>query len=82
MPKVMKNWLSEPAGPPIEPGRHEVKYVGMTTVFNPTIKPSTNLYKICTVNPKLQAPTTDIKIVIMSMMRKVFRKSKVPIVML
>lgn len=42
MPIVMNNWLSVPAGPPIDPGRHDVKYTGITIVLSPTARPNSN----------------------------------------
>lgn len=59
----MNNWLSVPAGPPIDPGRQEVKYTGITIVLSPTARPSNSLDTSWLEIDKLNAPTTDPMIV-------------------
>jgi hypothetical protein len=55
----MNSWLSVPAGPPIEPGKQEVKYTGITMVFSPTAKPSSSLDSTWLEIDKLNAPISD-----------------------
>ena len=55
--------MSVPAGPPIDPGRHEVRYTGMVIVFSPTTNPSKILDKICVDTLKLVAPKKAAKMV-------------------
>ncbi len=59
----MNNWLRVPAGPPIDPGKHEVKYTGIMMVFKPTTKPRRSLDKIWAEIDRLKAPSNDAKIV-------------------
>ena len=40
MPIVMKSWLTVPQGPPIEPGRSDVRYVGTMMVLIPATRPN------------------------------------------
>ena len=56
MPMVMKSWLRVPAGPPIDPGRQEVRYVGMIMVFKPTTTPSKRRESSCVETERLSAP--------------------------
>ena len=53
----MNNWLRVPAGPPIAPGRTEVKYVGTKIVFMPATRPKTTLEKAWVPTERLRTPT-------------------------
>ena len=52
----MNNWLRVPAGPPIDPGNTEVRYVGIIIVFMPTTIPNMILEKTWIPKFKLKIP--------------------------
>lgn len=52
-----------PAGPPIDPGRQDVRYTGIAMVFNPTARPRSKRENICVDTVRLVAPTNAAKMV-------------------
>jgi hypothetical protein len=55
--------LSVPAGPPIDPGKHDVRYTGITIVLSPTTTPRSIRESICVETERLSAPTKEAKMV-------------------
>jgi hypothetical protein len=63
IPIVMNNWLRVPAGPPIEPGNTDVRYVGIKIVFIPVTIPNRIREKTWVPTERLSTPIKAARIV-------------------
>lgn len=71
IPNTMKNWLRVPAGAPIEPGRIDVRNVGIRIVLMPVTIPNNILDQVWVVIDRSIIPMTAATIVSISVTLKV-----------